>query len=266
MSTAKKVLKPFALILGGSKGLGLATARKLAAEQYPLIILHRDLAKDLEEVEKAFSEIREIAPAFHSFQTDALNPSRRKEQIEKINALLGKSGRVGVVVHSIAKGNLKSMLPVAPEKSLSSEDLHITADSMAFSLYDWVQDLYGAGTLAPDTRVIAFTSEGSSRVLPSYGAVGVAKAALEALVRQMAVEFAPVGIKVNCIQAGVTLTESFRKIPGSDKLADYSLKRNPNKRLTRPEDVANATYLLCRPEAAWITGNVLIADGGEHLV
>ncbi|WP_445384997.1 SDR family oxidoreductase [Robiginitalea sp. IMCC44478] len=266
MGTAKNISKPFALILGGSKGLGLATAKKLAAEKYPLIILHRDLAIDLEQVEIAFEEIREIAPAFYSFQTDALNPLRRKEQIEKIKTLLGSSGRVGVVIHSIAKGNLKRMLPEGSEKSLSAEDLRITADAMAFSLYQWVQELNLAGTLASDTRVIAFTSEGSSRVLPSYGAVGVAKAALQALVRQMAVEFAPVGIKVNCIQAGVTLTDSFHKIPGSDKLAAYSLKRNPNNRLTQPEDVANATYLLCRPEASWITGNILIADGGEHLI
>jgi enoyl-[acyl-carrier protein] reductase I len=266
MGTAKNKSKPFALILGGSKGLGLATAKKLAAEKYPLIILHRDLAKDLEQVENAFEEIRDIAPDFYSFQTDALNPLRRKEQIEKIKTLLGSSGRIGVVVHSIAKGNLKRMLPKGSENGLSAEDLRITSDAMAFSLYQWVQELNLAGTLASDTRVIAFTSEGSSKVLPSYGAVGVAKAALEALVRQMAVEFAPVGIRVNCIQAGVTLTDSFHKIPGSDQLAVYSLKRNPNKRLTQPDDVANATYLLCRPEASWITGNILIADGGEHLI
>ena len=81
----------------------------------------------------------------------------------------------------------------------------------------------------------------------------------------MAVEFAPFGIKVNCIQAGVTDTRSLRLIPGSDKLMEIASQRNPAKRLTRPEDVANAVYLLCRKEANWINGTTLIVDGGEHL-
>ena len=73
------------------------------------------------------------------------------------------------------------------------------------------------------------------------------------------------GLKANCIQAGVTDTKSLRLIPGSDQLIRETLRRNPNKRLTTPEDVANVVYLLSTPEASWITGTVIKVDGGESL-
>ena len=119
---------------------------------------------------------------------------------------------------------------------------------------------------ATDARIISFTSEGNSKAWRSYAAVSAAKVTLEAISRNMALEFAPFGIKVNCIQAGVTDTTSLRMIPGSEQIIKHTLKRNPNKRLTTPEDVANAVYLLTKDEAAWITGTVIPVDGGEHLV
>jgi len=78
-------------------------------------------------------------------------------------------------------------------------------------------------------------------------------------------EFAPFGIKANCIQAGVTDTASLRAIPGSELIKAHSLLRNPFKRLTLPQDVANVVYLLCKDEAAWINGTIIPVDGGEHL-
>lgn len=137
---------------------------------------------------------------------------------------------------------------------------------MGISLYDWAKSIFEADLFAPDARIISFTSEGNSKAWRSYAAVSAAKVTLEAISRNMALEFAPFGIKVNCIQAGVTDTTSLRMIPGSEQIIKHTLKRNPNKRLTTPEDVANAVYLLTKDEAAWITGTVIPVDGGEHLV
>ena len=78
-------------------------------------------------------------------------------------------------------------------------------------------------------------------------------------------EFAPLGIKANCIQAGATETAAFKMIPGNEKLKASALRRNPNGRLTTPEDVANAVYLLTTDEAKWITGTTIKVDGGESL-
>lgn len=253
----------WALILGGSKGLGLATARKLARHGYHLLIVHRDRRSELPDIENEFSEIRGQGTQCISFNCDALNPVKRKDVLDKIRANMGADEALHVVVHSIARGHLKRM--VGSDALLSGEDLRLTLDAMAVSLYDWSRELISFGLLATDTRILSFTSEGKDRVLPSYGAVAAAKAALEAISRQMAVEMAPLGIRVNCIQAGVTETESFARIPKSEQIREYTLKRNPSGRLTVPDDVANVAYLLTLPEAGWITGTVIKADGGESL-
>ena len=116
-----------------------------------------------------------------------------------------------------------------------------------------------------DTRIIAFTSEGNKKAWSNYAAVSAAKAALEAIVRNIALEYANHGIRANCIQAGITETAAFQMIPGHETLKENALKRNPNGRLTTPEDVANAVYLLTQHEANWITGTIIKVDGGESL-
>ncbi|MGA9326092.1 MAG: SDR family oxidoreductase, partial [Salegentibacter sp.] len=88
---------------------------------------------------------------------------------------------------------------------------------------------------------------------------------LEAITRNMALEFAPHGIRANCIQAGVTVTKSFRLIPGHETLRLHAQRHNPFKRLTVPKDVANVVYLLSKDEASWITGTIIPVNGGEHL-
>ena len=95
--------------------------------------------------------------------------------------------------------------------------------------------------------------------------VTFAKVTLEAITRNIALEYAPFGIRANCIQAGVTDTASLRMIPGSDEIKKHSLLRNPFNRLTLPEDVANVVYLLSKDEAAWINGTIIPVDGGEHI-
>lgn len=253
-----------ALVLGGSVGLGFATVKKLASKGFDIVVVHRDRRVDLLDIERNFEEIKKYNVNFISFNEDATNPDKRGEIINGIRNFLPLNGKLMVMVHSIAKGNLKPMFPV-DKSSLGNSDFHHTLDAMAFSLYDWTRDLIKADLFAEDVRIISFTSEGNNKALPSYGAVSAAKATLEAITRNMALEFAPLGIKANCIQAGVTDTASLRMIPGSDKIMKAALERNPNGRLTTPEDVANAVYLLTTDEAKWITGTVIKVDGGESL-
>ncbi len=134
---------------------------------------------------------------------------------------------------------------------------------MAHSLVYWVQDLVARGLLARGSRVFAMTSAGSERVWPGYGPVSAAKAALEAHVRQLAVELGPVGVTVNAIRAGVTDTPAFRKIPGSELMAEHVRTRNPSGRMTEPDDVAQVIAMLAGDESQWITGVTLNVDGGE---
>lgn len=253
----------YALVIGGSRGLGLATVQKLLSEGIPVIAIHRDFKKDMPEVQKAFQAFEAMTTPFHAIHRDAIRQT--ESIIETIRELMGATAKVGFMVHSIARGNVKPMASDSTEASLTTDDFSITGQAMAYNLYTWVASLEREGLFAPDTRILAFTSEGNKRVIPGYGAVAAAKASLEAIVRQIAVEFAQKGLRANCIQAGVTDTDSLRRIPDSGRILEASLKRNPHGRLTRPSDVANAVYLLCREEASWITGNVIKVDGGESL-
>jgi NAD(P)-dependent dehydrogenase (short-subunit alcohol dehydrogenase family) len=93
----------------------------------------------------------------------------------------------------------------------------------------------------------------------------MAKAALEAAIRQLALELAPLEVSANALCAGVTDTPALRKIPGHEGLLDRARGRNPHARLTTPEDVAGAIVALAQPGAGWITGNVIRVDGGEGI-
>tara|TARA_R110002051_G_scaffold325867_1_gene432594 strand:+ start:133396 stop:134175 length:780 start_codon:yes stop_codon:yes gene_type:complete len=253
----------WALILGGSSGLGLATAQKLAQHQFNCILIHRDRRSELAEIDKAFEGIKENGVLLKSYNIDATNVAKRAEIISDIKTWIG-TDKIDVLVHSIAKGNLKPMFSTS-EKTLVHQDFQLTLEAMAISVYDWTHGLLQQNLLAKDTRIIAFTSEGNTKAIPNYAAVSAAKVALEAIIRNMALEFAPIGIKANCIQAGVTETASFQMIPGSELIKENAINRNPNNRLTQPEDVANVVYLLTRDEARWITGTIVKVDGGESL-
>ncbi len=254
--------RPIALILGGSSGLGAATAHKLAEEGYDVVIVHRDRKADMTAIANFFDQIRQVGAECYSFNSDAVTPAKQQQLwLEIKNATKGR--KIKVLVHSIAKGNLK---PLTGETStLTNQDFHLTIQAMATSLLDWVKLIAEDGLFDPDARVVAFTSEGNHKAWPGYAAVSTAKVSLEAIVRSIALEFAPMGIKANCIQAGITDTKSFRLIPKHETLKAEAIRRNPNKRLTDPEDVANAVYLLTMPEARWITGTIITADGGESL-
>jgi enoyl-[acyl-carrier protein] reductase III len=139
----------------------------------------------------------------------------------------------------------------------------MTVNVMAHSLVYWVRDLFHAGLLGSGSRLFAMTSEGAVLAVPTYGAVSAAKAALEAHIRQLALELMPHGITVNAIRAGVTDTPALRRIPNWEKLAEVATARNPGGRMTRPEDVADALVQLATPGTHWMTGNTIGVDGGE---
>ena len=98
-----------------------------------------------------------------------------------------------------------------------------------------------------------------------YGAISIAKAAIESIIRQLSIELAPYGISANAIQAGVTDTAALRKIPGNEIMINNALKINPHKRLTSPEDIADVIEMFVSYESSWMTGNIINVDGGENI-
>ena len=144
--------------------------------------------------------------------------------------------------------------------------MDMTVDVMAHSLVYWTQEVLGRGLMGAGGRIFAMTSSGGTRVLPFYGPVSSAKAALESHIRQLACELAPRGIAANAIRAGVTATPAAQKIPGYDRLSEAARTRNPGGRMTTTDDVARAIVVLSHPDTYWMTGNVIGVDGGEDIV
>jgi len=154
-----------------------------------------------------------------------------------------------------------------PKAAVDRKKMEMTQDVMANSLVYWVQDLYRGGFLERGSRIFAMTSEGSSRVVPSYGVVSSAKAALESHIRQLAMELAQTrkGITANTIRAGVTKTPALMKIPEHQMIIDSATKRNPTGRMTTPQDVANAILALSGEGTDFINGEIIGVDGGEFI-
>ena len=249
------------LILGGSSGLGWATAEKLAEEEWNLILVFRELRSVEEDFQGLIDKLKQKGQQVICFNKDALKGVSQQAIAEQL-AAEGFQAKIDLMVHSIAKGSLK---PLTGDNVLTNQDLQITLQAMALSFYDWAQLLIRYRLVNRPANFIAFTSEGSQKVWNGYAAVAVAKASLETLMKYMAYEFADLRINVNCLSPGLVKTKASQAIPGFDQLEENAGRRNPQNRLTSASDAANAVFLLTQKEAAWLNGCVIPVDGGEHL-
>jgi enoyl-[acyl-carrier-protein] reductase (NADH) len=199
---------------------------------------------------------------------NAADAIKRNETLDEIQErFAGNSGNtIKVLLHSLAFGTLKPFIGKKMDDVISQAQMEMTVDVMANSLVYWVQGLVMRNLMKRGGRIFALTSSGGHSVLPSYGAVSAAKAALESHIRQLSMELGPLGITANAMMAGVTDTPALRKIPGAVKMLEVAQAKNPGGRLTTPEDVAQAMVLLCQLGGAWVSGNVIGVDGGEDIV
>ncbi len=305
----------WALILGGSSGFGLATAKKLSRHGMNICIVHRDRKGAMKRIEPEFDEIRKTGVQLLTYNVNALAAEGIATVLDGLKPALGQNGVVRMLMHSIAYGNLKLLVsqdgsrkesqqqliakisnelgvnneklqavidenfaaghaelanistPPAynDEELLHDEDFSLTVHSMGTSLATWVQAIFERKLFSADARILGMTSEGNEVAWRGYAAVSAAKVALEAVVRAIATEYAPYGLRANIIQAGVTDTPALRLIPGSQHLKATAKTRNPFNRITTPGDVADFIFLMCLDEAGWANGNIIRVDGGEHI-
>ncbi|MBS1913339.1 MAG: SDR family oxidoreductase [Bacteroidetes bacterium] len=256
------------MILGASSGFGAATALECARSGINIIGVHLDRGAALAACAELQEQIRSHGVEAHFFNVNAADPAQRAAVLDSVAATVaGKEGaHVAMLLHSLAFGSLRPFIAEDPKDQLTLAQIEMTMNVMANSLIYWTQDLVGRGLLGSGGRIFAMTSSGSHRVLPMYGAVSAAKAALESYCRQLAFELGGRGITANAIQAGVTVTPALSKIPGNDSLIAHARARNPLGRLTTPEDVARTLVMLMRPDGGWINGSVIALDGGEDIV
>jgi enoyl-[acyl-carrier protein] reductase III len=218
-----------------------------------------------QRAEKLKEKIHHVGRESYFFNDNAALDDTRQEAVQELaRRMVDPPGTLRVLMQSLAFGALKPL--AGAEEVINRHQLELTADVMGHSLVYWVQACLKAELMDRGARIFAMTSIGGSRAVPNYGPVSAAKATLEAHICHLAVELAPAGITANAILAGVTDTNALRQIPGYEKIMEVARQRNPNRRLTQPEDVARCIAALCHPATYWLTGNTLHVDGGENIV
>jgi enoyl-[acyl-carrier protein] reductase III len=236
------------LVTGGSRGIGREIARRFAqdgAARIAIGYLRNDAA-----AEQTAEELRALGAEPVLVRGNVA--SRRVA--EQVAAL----GPLDALVHCAATGVIRPAL----ETTDKHFDWTLAANARAF--------LSLARTAAPQmptgSSIVGVSSLGAGRVLENYVLVGTSKAALEALVRYLAVELAPRGVRVNAVSGGVIETEALDHFPNREQMLSWSLARTPAGRLVEPGNVADAVAFLCSPEAEMIRGQTIVVDGGFSLV
>ena len=233
-------------VTGGSRGIGRAIALRLAHDGAKRVAI--GYFRSDEAAEATARELRELG-AEPVLVRGNVTSSRVAEQVAAL-------GPLDVLVHNAATGVIRP--------ALETEDKHWdwTLNANARALLSLTP--VAAPTMRPGASIVAISSRGSVRVLENYTLVGISKAALEALVRYLAVELGPRGIRVNAVSAGVVETGALEHFPNREAML-ASGAGNPAGRLVTPEDIAGVVAFLCSPDAEMIRGQTVVIDGGWSL-
>ncbi len=240
------------LITGGARGIGKATALKLAqAGCNVAIVYYNSSVEALALVE----EIQMLGRQAIAIQANVADQQSVKEMFAQFR---DHFKQLDFLISNAASGVLKSAL------KMSAKHWRWCMETNALALNHLVCE--GLALMSAGGRVVALSSLGAERAIPNYAFIGASKAALEALVRSLSLELAPYGINVNTVSAGVVDTDALKYFPNREQLlAEYQAHSLADRPLT-PQDVANAIYLLCLPEAAMINGHTLFVDAGYSRV
>jgi enoyl-[acyl-carrier protein] reductase III len=235
-------------VTGGSRGIGREIALRFArqgAASVAIGYLRNDAA-----AEKTAEELRELG-AEPVLLRGNVSSAKVAEQVAAL-------GPLGALVHNAATGVIRP--------ALETEDKH----------FDWTMAANARALLAltraaapgmpAGSSIVAVSSLGAQRVLENYVLVGASKAALESIVRYLAVELAPRGIRVNAVSGGVVDTEALDYFPNKEQMLEWARTRTPAERMVSPEDMADAVLFLCSPAAEMIRGQTLVVDGGFSLL
>lgn len=244
--------KQVAFITGGSRGIGRAIAIRLAQAGADIAINYLRNRSAAEETAQIIEEAGSRCLLLKGNVAEVEKIPFMFEQIEK------EYGRLDILISNAASGVIK------PALELTRRHWSWTLDINAGAFLPLVQN--AVPLMKDGGKIIAVSSLGAVRAIPQYAAVGSSKAALESLVRHLAVELAPKNINVNVISAGIVDTDALTHFPHRDELLESSRLKTPAGRLVTPEDVADVALFLCSPMAKMIHGQTIVVDGGYSIM
>lgn len=244
-----------ALVTGSGRGIGREIARHLAACGADIII---NYIHNKDSAEQSAQEIRNLGRKALIIRANIGKP----EGIDKLfDEIIDFYGRLDFFIANAASGFNRS----AMQQKISGWDhtINVNARSFLFAAQQAVPLIEKSG----GGKIIAITSPGAERVLPDYVAVGASKAALNALIRYLAVEFAPKKIMVNGIAPGIVETDALRHFSFMQQadVIEKAIKQTPAGRLVTPHDVAEIVEFFCSSASEMITGQIITVDGGYTL-
>jgi enoyl-[acyl-carrier protein] reductase III len=241
-----------ALVTGASRGIGRAIALSLADFKVDVAI---NFFRNRAAAEDVAREIEARGARALLVKANVANPDHVHAIFEEIGR---EWGGLEILVSNAASGVLK------PVEELTLHHFHWTIDINAAALLHLVQHLLPMPADG-EKSVIAVSSLGAVRAIPNYTLVGASKAALESMVRHLAAELAPRGVRINAVSAGTVDTDALKHFPNRDQILAESRERTPAGRLIGPQDIANAVIFLCTEYASMIHGQTLIVDGGYSI-
>ena len=240
-----------ALITGGSRGIGRAITLKLASEGADVII---NFFRKRDTAESTAEEARNKGVTAHIIKANLAEPEKIDRMFTEIEE---RFGRLDILVNNAASGVAR------PAMELNSDAWDWTMNINARAALLCAQR--AAKLMADGGVIVNISSLGSRLVMPIYSAVGVSKAALEALTRYLAIELAPQGIRVNAVSAAAVETEAMKLYTSDPNIPRSMVTSTPAGRMVQPEDLANTVAFLCSGNAAMIRGQVIVIDGGLSL-
>ncbi len=237
-----------ALITGGSRGIGRAIAFRLAEQGADIIVNYVRHKRDARDTAAAVEKLGRRC------LTVKANVANSDDVQKMFSVIANEFDNLDILVSNAASGVLK------PALELTERHWNWAMEINARALLTLVQQ--GLPLMKRGSRVMAVSSLGSVRAIENYTTVGASKAALESLVRHLAVELGPQGINVNTISAGAVDTDALKHFPNRDEILKTAMSRTPLGRLTTPQDVADIALFLCSDLSAMIQGQVITVDGG----
>jgi len=240
-----------AVVTGGTKGIGRATARKLAARGANVVV---NYFRSRSAADETVAELTQLGVKALAVRGNIGNKDFHDKLFDQVQSTFG---HVDILVSNAALGIFANIMEI--DQRAWDLSLHTNAEAMLFCAQKAVP------MMPPGGKIVALSSLGASRYIPGYAAIGISKAAIETLTRYLAYELAPKSINVNAVSGGFVDTDALKSFPNYEDMVREVVRRTPFGRVGNPEEVADVVVFLCTDAARWITGQIVVVDGGYTL-